>query len=47
MGCKTIISGISPSIAQTITELGIDLGSIHTKTAIESALRDSKNRQRS
>ena len=26
MGCKTIISGISPAIAQTIAELGIDLG---------------------
>jgi methyl-accepting chemotaxis protein len=27
MGCKTIISGISPAIAQTIGDLGIDLGS--------------------
>jgi methyl-accepting chemotaxis protein len=41
MGCKTIISGISPSIAQTITELGIDLGSIRTTSTIESALRES------
>ena len=41
MGCKTIISGISPSIAQTITELGIDLGSIQTTSTIESALRES------
>jgi methyl-accepting chemotaxis protein len=44
MGCKTIISGISPSIAQTIAELGIDLGSIQTTSTIESALRDSINR---
>ena len=41
MGCKTIISGISPAIAQTIAELGIDLGAIHTTSTIESALRES------
>ena len=41
MGCNTVISGISPAIAQTITELGIDLGSIQTTSTIESALRDS------
>ena len=41
MGCKTIISGISPAIAQTITELGIDLGSIRTTSTIESALREA------
>jgi methyl-accepting chemotaxis protein len=44
MGCKTIISGISPSIAQTIAELGIDLGAIQTTSTIEAALRDSINR---
>ena len=44
MGCKTIISGISPSIAQTIVELGIDLGSIQTTSTIETALRDSITR---
>ena len=41
MGCKTIISGISPAIAQTIAELGIELGSIQTTSTIESALRDA------
>jgi methyl-accepting chemotaxis protein len=44
MGCKTIISGISPAIAQTIAELGIDLGAIQTTSTIESALRDSITR---
>jgi rsbT co-antagonist protein RsbR len=44
MGCKTIISGISPAIAQTITELGIDLGSIQTTSTIESALREAVTR---
>ncbi len=41
MGCKTIISGMSPAIAQTIAELGIDLGSIHTTATIETALRET------
>jgi len=45
MGCKTIISGISPAIAQTIAELGIDLGAIQTTSTIESALRESINRR--
>lgn len=44
MGCKTIISGISPAIAQTIAELGIELGSIQTTSTIEAALRDSITR---
>jgi methyl-accepting chemotaxis protein len=44
MGCKTINSGISPAIAQTIAELGIELGAIQTTSTIESALRDSITR---
>jgi len=44
MGCKTIISGISPAIAQTIAELGIDLGAIQTTSTIESALREAITR---
>ena len=41
MGCECTISGVSPAIAQTIAELGIELGSIQTTSTIESALRDS------
>jgi methyl-accepting chemotaxis protein len=41
MGCTTIISGISPAIAQTIVELGIDLGSIRTTSTIEDALQEA------
>ncbi len=41
MGCRTIISGISPAIAQTVAELGIDLGAIQTTSTIEAALRES------
>lgn len=37
MGCETIISGISPSIARTLVELGINIGEIRTT----STLRDS------
>jgi len=44
MGCKTTISGISPAIAQTVAELGIDLGAIHTTSTIESALREAISR---
>lgn len=41
MGCQTIISGISPAIAETIVALGIDVGSINTKATIEAALKDA------
>jgi methyl-accepting chemotaxis protein len=46
MGCRTIISGISPAIAQTVAELGIDLGAIQTTSTIEAALRESIGRSR-
>jgi anti-anti-sigma regulatory factor len=46
MGCQIIISGISPAIAQTIVELGIELGSIQTTSTIEAALRDAIARHR-
>jgi len=41
MGCGTIISGISPAIATTIAELGIDLGEIRTTSTIETALQQA------
>jgi anti-anti-sigma regulatory factor len=41
MGCTTIISGVSPSTAQTIVDLGIDLGSIRTTSTIETALKEA------
>jgi len=41
MGCETIISGISPAIAQTIAELGIDLGAIRTRSTIEASLQEA------
>lgn len=45
MGSKCIISGISPAIAQTMIELGINVGDIQTtatlRDALTTALRDA------
>jgi len=37
MGCETIISGVSPTIAQTLVELGVNIGDVRTT----ATLRDS------
>jgi len=41
MGCETIISGLSPAIAQTIVNLGIDVGSVQTTGNLRDALRQA------
>lgn len=41
MGCRCIISGISPAVAQTLVQLGIDLGEITTNSTLEDALSDA------
>jgi len=38
MGCKTILSGISPVIAQTLVELGVDIGRLSTRSNMQDAL---------
>jgi rsbT co-antagonist protein RsbR len=38
MGCECIISGISPAIAQTIVELGIEVGTVKTTATMKDAL---------
>jgi rsbT co-antagonist protein RsbR len=38
MGCRSVISGISPMIAQTIVSLGIDLAEINTRSTLKDAL---------
>lgn len=38
MGCESTISGLSPAIAQTIVELGIDVGSVKTTATMQDAL---------
>jgi methyl-accepting chemotaxis protein len=48
MGCKAIISGLSPAIARTIVELGVNVGEIRTtatlRDALETALTSLGNR---
>lgn len=39
MGCQCVISGISPSIAQTMVELGISVGNIKTTSNLKDALK--------
>ncbi len=39
MGCKSMISGLSPAIAQTIVDLGIDVGDVQTTGNLRDALR--------
>ncbi len=41
MGCSCIISGISPAVAQTLVQLGIDLGSIKSNSTLQEALASS------
>ena len=41
MGCRSIISGLSPAIAQTIVELGINVGDITTTSTLKDALEIS------
>lgn len=38
MGCESVISGVSPEIAQSIVNLGIDVGSMQTTTTLKKAL---------
>ena len=38
MGCESTISGISPTIAQTIVELGIDTSGVKTTGSMRDAL---------
>ena len=44
MGCECTISGISPAIAQTIVDLGIEVGEIETTATMRDALADAFHR---
>lgn len=39
MGCECTISGVSPAIAQTVVELGIDVGEVRTTATLRDALQ--------
>jgi PAS domain S-box-containing protein len=41
MGCECTISGVSAAIAQTIVELGIDVGKVRTTATLRDALEGS------
>lgn len=38
MGCECVISGLSPAIAQTMVELGIDVGNVRTTANLKAAI---------
>ncbi|CTQ53334.1 Stressosome protein RsbRA [Roseibium album] len=38
MGCDTIVSGLSPAVARTIVELGIEVGEMRTTGTLQDAL---------
>jgi rsbT co-antagonist protein RsbR len=44
MGCSCIISGLSPAIAQTIVELGIEVGDVKTTATLRDALAEAFRR---
>ncbi|EYD71108.1 STAS domain-containing protein [Limimaricola hongkongensis] len=44
MGAEAIISGISPKIAQTMVELGVDVGEVTTRPSIRAALDEAFRR---
>ncbi|SDE47736.1 STAS domain-containing protein [Limimaricola pyoseonensis] len=44
MGAEAIISGISPKIAQTMVELGVDVGEVTTRPTIRAALAEAFRR---
>jgi rsbT co-antagonist protein RsbR len=39
LGAHVILVGISPEVAQTIVQLGIDLSSIQTRSTLKDGLR--------
>ncbi len=41
MGCRCIISGISPAVAETLVQLGIELGDVATNSTLQDALSDA------
>lgn len=41
MGAQCLVSGISPKIAQTMVQLGVDVGEVRTRSSIRNALTDA------
>lgn len=43
MGCECLVSGLSPAIAQTMVQLGINVGEVRTNATLRDALEDTFN----
>jgi rsbT co-antagonist protein RsbR len=41
MGCECILSGITPAVAQTIIQLGINMDTVKTKSTLSDALAEA------
>jgi len=41
MGCECMLSGVSPAVAQTIIQLGIDMGSIKSNSTLSDSLAEA------
>lgn len=41
MGCESLVSGVSPSIAQTMVQLGINVGEVKTSATLRDALESA------
>lgn len=44
MGVSTLICGVQPTVADTLVEMGMDLGEIRTVLNVDAALRALRNR---
>ncbi|MBD1556768.1 STAS domain-containing protein [Vibrio sp. S9_S30] len=43
MGCECLVSGVSPAIAQTMVQLGINVGEVKTNATLRYALEEAFN----
>ncbi|MDP2574675.1 protoglobin domain-containing protein [Vibrio penaeicida] len=43
MGCECLVSGVSPAIAQTMVQLGINVGEVKTNATLRDALEEAFN----
>ncbi|GLQ75578.1 protoglobin domain-containing protein [Vibrio penaeicida] len=43
MGCECLVSGLSPAIAQTMVQLGINVGEVRTNATLRDALEEAFN----
>jgi rsbT co-antagonist protein RsbR len=44
MGCECLLSGVSPAVAQTVIELGIDISAVNSRATMRDALEEGFRR---